>query len=213
MVDFFEKLRLELGLNLPGFAAQMKMAPLGRKPPLEYLKKGVTPKSSAVLVFLYPDHNSTSIKTLFIERPERESSVHAGQIAFPGGAFDLNDDSLMRTALREAEEEVGIPQVDVQILGRLTPLYIPVSNFMVHPFVGYSAKIPNLKPHPDEVRDILNVDISTLIDPANRSFTERYLLVKDRKESVPCFNINNKVIWGATAMIVSELTEVLKRID
>src|ERR1051326_8062163 len=153
---FTKKLFLEISKDLPGFSAQQLMAPLGRKPPIEYLKENITPKNSAVLILIYPDENTFSPKLILIERADHEGRTHSGQIAFPGGRFEENTDKdFMETALRETEEEIGIKRNLISIVGALTPLYIPVSNYMVHPFVGKAEIKPTFIIHDREVKGIL----------------------------------------------------------
>lgn len=209
---FVEKISEEIKAGLPGFSAQKLMAPLGRKPPLEYLKEGVTPKKSAVLILLYPQVEPFSVRTVLILRPENEGGNHAGQVSFPGGGFDESDKDLSETALREAEEEIGIDRHGVSLLGELTPLYIPVSNFMVHPFVGVMRSIPKFSHHPMEVSKILEVDVHDFIAGANIGSADKFLKVLNSKMEVPCYKINGEIIWGATAMMISEFSEILRRI-
>ena len=210
--DFLKKISYEINSDLPGFSAQKLMAPLGNRHPSAYLKKNECPKKSAVLVLLYPAMTGNSVKTVFILRPENEGGSHAGQISFPGGGFDDSDADLSITALREAEEEIGVQRNTVSLIGALTPLYIPVSNYMVHPFVGKSKKIPEFKIHPLEVQEIFECDILELISEKNKGTILKHLKVKNEEKTVPCYKINGKIIWGATAMIVSELSEIVKRI-
>lgn len=200
----------ELVKNLPGFSAQKLMAPLGRKPSIEYLKENIIPKKGAVLILIYPDDNHTP-QTVLIQRSEKEKGVHAGQISFPGGKYDDADGNLFQTALRETEEEIGINRNSVQLLGKLTPLYIPASNFMVHPFVGFVKKRPLFKIHPDEVKELLEVHIFDFMISKNQGIASRYVKMKNQVVKVPCYNLKGKVIWGATAMIIAELSEVLKK--
>lgn len=210
---FIQKLSQELKKELPGFSAQKRMAPLGRKPPIEYLKKDVTPKKSAVLVLIYPDKQTHLPKTTFILRPENEGGSHAGQISFPGGKFDEEDQDLSFTALRETEEEIGVDRNSVKVIGELTPLYIPVSNYMVHPFIGVSNAVPEFKLHLLEVQDLLECPLEELRSEKNKGTTQRKLIILNREEEVPCYKINNRIIWGATAMIVAELEELLRKIE
>ncbi|MEK6615378.1 MAG: CoA pyrophosphatase [Bacteroidota bacterium] len=209
--EFVKKLSDEFNRKLPGFSAQKLMAPLGNRHPNTFLNKNKSPKKSAVLLLLYPAINRKDIKTVFILRPENESGSHAGQISFPGGGYDETDIDLSGTALREAEEEIGVQRKTVSLVGALTPLYIPVSNYMVHPFVGMSKEIPEFKIHPLEVQELFECEIIELISEKNKGTILKHLKVINQEKAVPCYNINGKIIWGATAMIISELSEIINR--
>ena len=208
---FVKKISEEIKGELPGFSAQKLMAPLGRRPPLDYLKEGITPKKSAVLILLYPQIEPFAVKTVLILRPENEGGNHAGQVSFPGGGFDESDKDLSETALREAEEEVGVDRNLVSLIGALTPLYIPVSNFMVHPFIGVMNSSPEFTLHPLEVSKVLEVDVNDFISDARKGSIDKFMKVLNAKMQVPCYNIEGETVWGATAMIISELEELLKR--
>lgn len=210
--EFVKKLQDQLKTELPGFSAQKLMAPLGRKPPIEYLKKGIVPKKSAVLILLYPQTTPFSVKTVLIQRPENEGGAHAGQISFPGGAYDKSDPDLRETALREAEEEIGVNRGPITVIGELSPLYIPVSNFMVQPFVGITNKLPEFNIHTKEVTRLIEVSINDLLEEGNRKTIERFIKVLNAEMQVPCYDINGKIIWGATAMIIAEFAEIIRRI-
>lgn len=202
----------ELMQNLPGVSAQELMAPPGRKLAIEYLKENIIPKKSAVLILIYPDDDSVP-RTVLMLRPEKEKGIHAGQISFPGGRYDDTDGNLFRTALRETEEEIGINRNLIQLLGKLTPLYIPVSNYMVYPFVGFIEKKPVFKIHPEEVKELLEVCIFDFLMNQNIGTASKYIKVKEQIMEVPCYNLNGKIIWGATAMIIAELSEILKKMQ
>ena len=209
---FIKKLEIELKQNLPGFSAQKLMAPLERKPPIEYLKENVIPRESAVLILVYPETNTFFPKIVLIERAEAQGAVHSGQVSFPGGSFDKSDKSLHVTALREAEEEIGVKPDGISLIGGLTPLYIPVSNFMVHPFIGAAYKRPEFLIHNKEVKEIIEIKMEELFSEANKSKIVRHIKIKNLDIEVPCYNVIEKIIWGATAMIISELEAVIKRI-
>ena len=197
---FIKELEKELGKPLPGKSAQYKMAPPGR----DLEAAGKEPKKSAVIVLLYEQNGK--VKVLFMKRAVN-NSIHSGQLSFPGGQKDNKDKTLQETALRELYEEVGID--DVKIIGELTPLYISVSNFSVYPFVGYLNKEPVFKINSDEVEKIVTVDLETLKDEKNRTFTKvNTKYAKNYK--VPCFKLDDEILWGATAMITNELLEILK---
>ena len=211
--EFVKKLSHEIKRELPGFSAQKIMAPLGRKPPLEYLKENAVPRKSSVLILLYPQLSPFSIKTVLIVRPENEGGNHAGQISFPGGSADEGDKDLRETALREAEEEIGISRKSVSVLGELSPLYIPISNFMVHPFIGITGIPPDFRIHPAEVQELLEVELDDLFAEKNKRRAEQFIKIRNLKMEVPCYAVKGKLIWGATAMIISEFEEIIRRMN
>jgi len=164
-------------------------------------------KKAAVLILLYP--TGQSLYTVFIKRT-KYLGIHSGQISLPGGKSEKGDPDINTTALREAEEEIGINRNDVIILGRLSQLLIPVSNMLVFPVVGYIPYKPNFSMHPGEVAELIETSIEEFQRPeVVQNKIEKILFTK---AVVPFYNINGNHIWGATAMIISEFTELLKRI-
>lgn len=137
--------------------------------------------------------------------------VHSNQIGFPGGRVEEEDENLEHTALRETEEEVGIPRSEVQVVRKLTRLYIPPSNFWVQPFVGLLEKTPNLIPQESEVEKILEVDLDDFLNEQNL-INQTLSTTYAQNIEVPAFMLNGHVVWGATAMMLSELKEMLKKI-
>ena len=166
-------------------------------------------RDSAVLQLFFPLHNEPHL--LFIRRTE-DGRAHSGQISFPGGRHEPEDASFMITALREAEEEVGIIASEVEVLGALTPLYIPVSYFIVHPFVAWSEKRPEYLPSKMEVSEILEIPVAHLFDTANKIMTEvQPSSMPGVTFTVPAYSLpDGTFIWGATAMMLAELEEVMK---
>ena len=195
-------LKKEINNTLPGKEAHKLM-----RPDISFTEENNARKSS-ILILLYPEENE--IKTLLILRKEY-NGFHSHQISFPGGKFEDFDKSLIDTALREAHEEIGIDINSIKIIGQLTSLYIPISNFLVFPLLGYSYNKPILKKNNFEVEKIIEINISDLLNPVN--IKEGEFLVQDRKVKAPFYNINNYKIWGATAMIISELLEIIKKVN
>ena len=200
------KLLNQSKLELPGVFAQQIMSPSIRYTGKGFPEDKNKAKQSAVLLLLYPFKDKTNI--VLIER-SKYKGVHSGQISLPGGKCERNDKSLFETALREAEEEIGIIANDVSIISALTPLFVPVSTFNIQPVLSYIDYTPNFIADPIEVKNIIEVSINKLFDPLN-------LGVKNiRKDTsyftAPCYNINQYQIWGATAMILCELHVLLKR--
>jgi 8-oxo-dGTP pyrophosphatase MutT (NUDIX family) len=173
------------------------------------LRENPNPKPSAVLILLFPQ--AGILHTVLIVRLMNQRN-HAGQVAFPGGKQEESDRDLVETALREAEEEIGIKRSSVNILGQLTQLYIPVSGFMVHPIVGYSQEPPVFNLQSEEVQEIIQVPVKELLTPSIVS-TKKILLQNQQFIETPVYTINQHVIWGATAMIMSELVTVLKGLE
>jgi len=201
--QFIKSLEISLK-SLPGFEAQLKMAPLTRIEDLKHFKPTKSPRKSAVLILLYPEHEE--IKTVLMERAS-DNTVHSGQISFPGGKYEESDNNLEYTAIREANEEIGINVNTVKVIGNLTKLYIPPSNFDVYPFVAYTLEKPNFIAN-NEVKSILEAELSILMKPdtlTKRTIEHRLGKIVD----VPCYIIDGHVIWGATSMIISELLEVI----
>lgn len=207
MHDFIHKLIQQINLGIPGVEAQYKMAPTRRLKPDEsyYQKKQAAPKSS-VLILLYPKNNS--IYFVLIERPKYQGT-HSGQISFPGGKIDANDLSPSYTAIRETFEEIGVNISQENIIAQLTSLYIPASNFEVFPFLAWCNFQPVFIPNKREVAAILETPISMILNNENISNID-VPIFNGLTYNAPCFNLLGKNVWGATAMILSELKEIIK---
>lgn len=192
--------------KLPGIEAQFKLAPKLR---LNYNAKKIKandPKIAAVLALFYPNQNNEV--TLLLTKRAKYNGTHSGQISFPGGKVEQSDLNLKQTALRETYEEVGIIDEDIEVIREFTEVYIPPSNFLVTPFIGIIYNKPVFKVN-SEVAKIIEVPFSKLIDETSIGsikITNSYM----KETSVPCFKIDDSIIWGATAMILSEIREVLK---
>lgn len=167
------------------------------------------PREAGVLICMYPKAGETYF--VMMERAEYEG-VHSGQIALPGGKVEAGDRDKWHTSLRETEEETGIVARQVQKVMALSELYIPPSNFMVSPFVGYLHETPILTPDPIEVQSLIEVPLEELLD--DRSLGVRRLQVKYVGDiEVPVFEFQGKIVWGATAMILSELKSLFLAIE
>lgn len=203
---FIKNFSTQLSNPLPGQDAQYKMAPGTRQRLTETEIAEYNPKKSAVLILLFPEKNT--IKTIFIVRPAYDG-VHSGQVAFPGGKVEKYDKTLQNTALRETYEEVGVPTDEINIIGKLTPLYIEPSNFMVHPYVGYCNERPTFVPDKREVEEIIEYDLFNLNN--KDILTKKEIMIANTfAMTVPCYVINDQIVWGATAMITSELNQVIE---
>ncbi len=195
--------------ELPGWQAQQQMAPAQRMKPETWAEYYQNARLGAVLILFYP-HNDL-VHTVFIQRPKYEG-VHSGQVAFPGGKKEDDDADLIQTALREAWEEVGIKPEQVEVIRPLSELYIPPSNFLVTPVMGISYERPSFVPQLTEVAEILEIDIQLLSDPAIAA-TRRIVIREGIEVDSPSFDIGGRIIWGATAMMISELNAVLKKVE
>ncbi|NQV73308.1 CoA pyrophosphatase [bacterium] len=202
--DFRDLLATQLSQPLPGQQAQFQMAPLARRQPEMASVDARSCREAAVLALFYPCSKGRP-KLLLTVRPEIMNK-HAGQVAFPGGRREHGEE-LEQTALRETEEEVFIPTSHVDVLGKLTPLYIPPSNFCVYPYVGVIDYRPDMKRTSDEVAAMFGVRAHELILPEKREVVSRELAGAERQ--IPYFAFEGYEIWGATAMMMSELAAVL----
>lgn len=203
LVDFFEQ---KMKGPLPGLPAQLKMEPPHRSNEFQKNPDFNNYRKSAVLIVLWVDQKS--LKTVFILRPEYDG-FHSNQIAFPGGKSEKSDQSLIHTALREANEEVGIDAETVKVVGSLTPLFIPPSRFMVYPVIGVTKNQPDFKTDPREVEALLMTDISIFQNIEN-IIKQQFIIRNTQINDIPCYKMGDHLIWGATAMILSELLELIK---
>lgn len=193
--------------NVPlgGLDSQFKMAPALR---LKFTEESIAkrnPKESAVMALFYPDKDAQT-RFLLMLRPNY-NGTHASQISFPGGKKDDLDHSLIATALRETEEEVGISKKSITIYRELTKTYIPPSNFWVTPYLGFINKNPMFITN-DEVELLVEVKVADLLDDQSlitKNLTTSYM----KNIEVPCFFLNDHIVWGATAMILSEVKDLL----
>jgi 8-oxo-dGTP pyrophosphatase MutT (NUDIX family) len=190
---------------LPGLDSQLKMAPLIRHKEIENPSININTKDSAVLIPFFFENGV--LKTILIQRPEYEG-IHSGQISFPGGKTEKNE-NIENTAKRETFEEIGIDIDKIEIVRSLTSLYIPPSNLIVYPFVGILNEKPELIPNKFEVSEIIIIDFDFFLN--NKNIGETKINLNNMQSySVPCYIFNEKIIWGATAMIIIELVDLIK---
>jgi 8-oxo-dGTP pyrophosphatase MutT (NUDIX family) len=164
------------------------------------------PRRGGVLVLLYPQDGGDQLHLVLTRRTDTVGS-HRGQISFPGGSVDPEDASTAHTALREACEEIGVCADELRLLGDLTPLYIPPSDFRIYPHVAYAARQPQFNPQPDEVAELLEVPLSHFLD--ERSIAVEKWIIRDQPMRIPFFRVHGHKVWGATAMVLAELAEVI----
>ncbi len=203
-----ETLKRALLGPLPGKEAQALMMPIARDKNIRLPKFLMPPVKSAVLILLYND-SVGNIKFPLIQRPDYDGA-HSGQISLPGGKSEKTDRNLLETALRETEEEIGIKRADVEVLGTLTDLHIIVSNYDVTPVLGFTDQMPQFSIDEDEVVEVIEADLTDLT--AKDKLKEGEVLLRGKyKIRTPYFDIGEHIVWGATAMILSEFSVILKK--
>lgn len=200
-------LKVALSGDLPGSEAQHRMAHASRNPDRSGIPDDVRP--AAVLITVYPREDIWH--TVFIRRKLKAHDRHSGQISFPGGGRE-GDETLEETALRESNEEIGSPLETMHIIGQLTALHVPVSNYLVHPFVAYTHHMGRLSPQESEVAEIIEVPLQELLSENIVRVTNIRLSEQRVLRNVPCFTPSGQIIWGATAMILSEFLTVVRDI-
>ena len=194
-------------IPLPGFKSHLLLVPPESNEDAKNINYNyINPKIAAVLIHFYPNHND-QLSFVLIER-NKYPGIHSGQISFPGGKYDDQDKDLLATALREANEEVAIQKSQVEYIRTLSKVYIPISNFLVTPFLSYGSFRPNFIKEISEVSGILEFPLNDLLE-MKISTTSLTNYSKNSIE-VPCFKYNKKIIWGATAMILSELKMIIQ---
>ena len=206
--EFINRLTRELALPLPGMQVQLRMTSNRRVREMMEFRQSEQAIKSSVLVLLFPGRENAQPTFVVTLRPTYEG-IHSGQISLPGGRFELTDENLMQTALRETDEEIGMDPAEVTIIGQLTELYIPPSNYLVQPFVGFTSGSPVFNPQPKEVEQIIEIPVRQLLDEKN--VREKEISVAGIQFSAPSFVIGRTTIWGATAMILNEFKEILRK--
>ena len=195
-------------LTLGGLDAQFELAPKFREKYSREFIVARNAKKAAVLALFYPNMQGETCFLLTLRA--NYNGTHASQISFPGGKFDSSDDSLKTTALREAQEEVGIQPDDVRIFKQITDVFIPPSNFLVTPFLGLLNYTPIFTKN-EEVEENIEVLLKDLLD--ENAFSTTIVTTSYAKNiPVPCFNLSNFMVWGATAMMLNEIRVLLKEI-
>lgn len=199
-------IKKRLSQPLPGWESQKKMAVMSINPVtrLAFIPPADA-KLAAVAIILFKEENTLKF---FLTKRTSNVDHHKGQISFPGGAKDEGE-SFQDASLRETEEEIGI-NIDLDLLGALTPLYIPVSGFFIHSYVWYAKERPNTRINEDEVESVYDVNLDELKD--KNLLSTKPIKIKGVSIEVPSFKFNSCTSWGATAMILSELKDILDEI-
>ena len=196
-----EDIKKHLTYDLPGEDAHIPMSPSGRGKSSEAIKKAINHRESAIALVIYENQNE--LKVILTERsPYR--GIHSGEICFPGGKMEEIDTDLKQTAIRECIEEIGLKYENFDFLGELTPVFIPVSNFSIQPFVFYYKEPPIFIPNSREVAEVFSFPIRQLFDEDIIKKTRIEISSERILENIPYFDLNNKVVWGATALILHE---------
>jgi len=190
-----------------GVESHLKMAPHNKYEMLrlwDYSKQ--SPKKASVMILFYPKQTDT----FFVLTLRSAGGIHSSQVSFPGGKFEKKDSDLLQTAIRETEEEIGIEREKIKVVKKISELYVPPSNFLVSPFIGFLENEPKFVSQEEEVAEIIEVSLS--------DFLELKITFENVKASysdfvnVPVYNIKGKIVWGATAMILSELKDIFTEI-
>ncbi len=197
-------------IPLPGHTSQLKMSPNYRNELIEQQRELMkNSRKAGVVALFYPDKEHKTKLMLILRKTYK--GVHSAQVAFPGGKLEPEDPSLEYAALRETFEEVGVPLSDIKVLKAFTELYIPPSNFTVYPFLGVTLKTPQFVKQDDEVEAMIEVALEDLINDAHVS-SQMLMTSLEKEVEVPVFNLNGHAVWGATAMMLSEIKDLLKKV-
>lgn len=208
--DFTELVSKIKKIPLAGIKAHQEMLPFERQKEYEKsLKNPVKPLDAGVMALFYPTPELQTMLILILRNTS--PGVHSGQMGFPGGRLEIRDENLEQTALRETYEEIGVLPSNVEIIRKLTKTYIPPSNFWVHPFLGIAKQTPRFRRQESEVKELVTVKFEDFMNDENivtESLTTSYGDYID----VPAFALNNKIVWGATAMMLNEVKSLFKEV-
>jgi 8-oxo-dGTP pyrophosphatase MutT (NUDIX family) len=202
---FIERLTERHQKGLPGRDYQLKMAAL--------LKRSIfdappTARKAAVLMLIFPKDGEWHL--VLTERTGNENDPHSRQISFPGGSAESADVDLAATALRETHEEIGVEPSVIQLIGAMTDVYIPVSNFHVQPFLAWTNAPPQYQRQETEVKTVIETPLSVLKNEANWKVKDIRVSAQYDLKNVPYFDVFGNAVWGATAMMISEFLEMLR---
>lgn len=207
--SYFNQICSKIKKNaLPGLKAQILLAPYFRRETLKVTYDIDKLRRAGVLVLFFPDVQGETYFVLILRKTYK--GVHSGQVALPGGKIEAQDKDLIETALRETEEEIGVKSQDIEVLRPMTELYIPPSNFLVKPTLAKIDYTPTFIKQASEVEKIIPVKLE---DFMNRP-TQKGLISTSYagEKEVMCYRINEHIVWGATAMMLSEMQVLLKEV-
>ena len=207
--QIIEKLTEALRLPLPGEAVQYRMAPTYRPHLSKEQILSNNPRQSGVMLLLYEKNGLLNI--VFTQRKAYEG-VHGGQMSFPGGKKEPGED-ITETALRETCEEIGIGRSKIRLIGKLSELYIPPSNFLVYPSVGFAEQIDTFIPQQSEVEKIVEIPVAFFMDKTNINMQQKIKLFNNTIVHVPAYVFEGHIIWGATAIMLSEFTFIMETLN
>ncbi|MCK0124391.1 CoA pyrophosphatase [Gelidibacter sp. F2691] len=197
-------------IPLPGQESQFKMSPPYRNELIRQQEEAMkTAKQAGVMALFYPDREQNTKLILILRKTYR--GVHSAQVGFPGGKLEADDPSIEYAALRETFEEVGVPLGMITVLKQMTSLYIPPSNFTVYPFLGIAKETPTFVKQDDEVEDLIEVNFNDFVND-NHVTSQMIMTSLKQQVEVPVFKLNGHTVWGATAMMLSEIKDLLKTV-
>ena len=206
--DFEKRIVKVTKMELPGETVQFKMAPMERLQELKRIARHQnTAKRAGVMSLFYPSEDFETRLILILRKTYK--GVHSAQVGFPGGKLEAEDNSIQDAALRE--EEVGVSRNAISVLKALTEIYIPPSNFFVQPFLGITAQSPKFIPQEEEVEALIEVTLRDFMDDVNVT-TQTLSTSYATSIEVPAFKLNGHIVWGATAMMLNEVRELLKKV-
>jgi 8-oxo-dGTP pyrophosphatase MutT (NUDIX family) len=201
------RLRHSLSGPLPGHDAFLELSGY-KRPDLEAARRAdPPPRMSAVLALMY--EKQSVAHALLMLRPEY-AGVHSGQVSFPGGRQEEDDADLVATALREFSEETGAASAGIEVLGALTPVYIPPSRSLVTPYIGIAQQAGPFAPDPREVAELIEAPLALLLRDDILKRREQHIAILGRSVEIPYFDVQGRVVWGATAMMLAEMREMLR---
>lgn len=208
--EFLKSVSNIKNIPLPAESSQFKMSPPFRLKLQELQKDKIKDaKHAGVVAMFYP--NASNETTLVLILRKTYKGVHSAQVGFPGGKLEAQDASIQAAAVRETFEEVGVPEDHIDILRAMTQVYIPPSNFYVQPFIGITKKTPVFIKEDAEVEDIIEVTLTDFLND-NAVITKTVSTSYSVEVVVPAFKLNDHVVWGATAMMLSEIKDLLKEL-